>query len=82
MKNRSFSTIHMIESSFVFLCFDLTMNWRVGGEKLVTSVLSYPTLPITSVKEKKDKKGLTPNCKIHFQTYQAFLFFIVGIISY
>lgn len=74
--------IHVIESSFVFFCFDLTMNWRVGGEKLVTSMLSYHTLSITSVKEKKAKKALTPNCKIHFQTYQAFLFCIVRIISY
>ena len=74
--------IHPIEPSFVFLCFDLTTKWRVGGEKLVTGMLSYHTLSVTSVKEKKAKKALTPNCKIHFKTYRAFLFCIVGIISY
>jgi len=61
MKNTSFSMIRVIESSFVFLCFDLAVNWRVGGEKLVISMLSYCTLTVTSVKEKKTKKDLTPN---------------------
>lgn len=74
--------IRPIESSFVFLCFDLTTKWGVGEEKLVTSMLSYHTLSITSLKEKKAKKALTPNCKTHFKTYEAFLFCVVGIISY
>lgn len=59
----------MIESSFVFPCFDLSINWRAGGEKLVTIMLSYHTLSITLVKENKAKKALTSDCKIHFQTH-------------
>lgn len=79
---KSFSTIHVIESFFVFLCIDLTMKWGAGGEKLVTRVLSYHTVSTTLVREKKTKEALTPSCKIYFHTYQAFLFCLVGIVSY
>lgn len=68
MNTRSCSMIHVIESSLVFPSSDLTTNWRAGGEKLVTNMLSYHMLPSISLKEKKAKRALTPNYKIHFQT--------------
>lgn len=67
MNSGSCSMIHVIESSLVLLSSHLATSWRAGGEKLVTNMLSYHMLPSISLKEKKTRKALTQNYKIHCQ---------------